>query len=44
MTDTHNYDEGEAYDAADEGAIVVPEGTDAILYAELLERLRRAGF
>lgn len=41
--DVHQ-DEGESYDAADEGEVCVPEGTDAILYAQMLVDLRDAGF
>jgi hypothetical protein len=44
--DNHDvpYDSGEDYDAGDQGDIVVPEGTDAILYAQQLEDLKAAGF
>ncbi len=38
------YDDDESYDASDEGEVVVPEGTDAILYAQMLEDLKNAGF
>ena len=38
------YDDGEAFDATDDGEDVVPEGTDAILFAQLLEDLAAAGF
>lgn len=38
------YDAGEDYDAGDDGPVVIPAGTDAILYAELLEDLAAAGF
>lgn len=38
------YDAGEDYDAGDLGEVVVPEGTDAILFAQLLVDLRDAGF
>jgi hypothetical protein len=38
------YDAGEDFDAGDHGEVVVPEGTDAILYAALLDELAAAGF
>jgi hypothetical protein len=37
-------DDGESYSAGDVDPIVVPEGTDAILYAQMLEDLKAAGF
>ncbi len=37
-------DENEGYDAADHGEVIVPEGTDAILFAQMLVDLRDAGF
>lgn len=40
----HSYDDDESYDASDIGDDVVPEGTDAILYAAQLEKLAAAGF
>jgi hypothetical protein len=44
--DNHDvpYDAGEDFDAADHGEVVVPEGTDAILFAQQLEDLAVAGF
>lgn len=38
------YDSGESYDATDHGADHVPDGTDAILFAQLLVDLAAAGF
>jgi hypothetical protein len=38
------YDAFEDYDAADEGPVIIPEGTAAILYADLLDQLAAAGF
>lgn len=38
------YDDGESFDATDHGNDVVPDGTDAILFAQLLEDLAAAGF
>lgn len=38
------YDAGEDFDAGDSGPVVVPDGTDAILFAQLLVDLRDAGF
>lgn len=40
----HTYDDGEDFDATDTGDDIVPDGTDAILFAEQLERLAAAGF
>jgi hypothetical protein len=37
-------DDGESYDAGDEGETTVPGGTDAILFAQMLVDLRDAGF
>jgi hypothetical protein len=37
-------DQGEDYDAADFGEPIVPEGTAAILYAQMLVDLEDAGF
>lgn len=37
-------DEGESYDAADHGPVLIPEGTEAILFAQQLVDLRDAGF
>lgn len=37
-------DEGESYDAADRGPVLIPEGTEAILFARQLEDLAAAGF
>lgn len=38
------YDDGESFDASDDGDDVVPEGTAAILFAAQLEQLAAAGF
>ena len=38
------YDADEFYDASDHGEVVVPEGTEAILFAQMLVDLRDAGF
>jgi len=37
-------DDDEAFDAADHGPVLIPEGTEAILFAQQLEDLAAAGF
>lgn len=46
MTDDFKYEDDPAdrYDAADHGEVVVPDGTAAILFAQMLVDLRDAGF
>lgn len=49
MSDTDAFPRGhtdadESYDAADHGPVIVPEGTEAILFAQQLEDLAAAGF
>lgn len=44
MSDDIPYDAGEDFDAGDNGDVEVPEGTGAILFAQMLVDLRDAGF